>query len=124
MATLLFFSHGPFNGGSHFLYLYGKLGPDGDYSQQVGRIFSPEYTQSATECKLDLFYYMNGDTGTLTDSENPAALGKIDNLMLKLSPMTIYDLRSWRLELICLSSVSLLRLRSGVAGRLRIITFT
>jgi len=44
--------------------------------------------------------------------------------MLKLSPMTIYDLRSWRLELICLSSVSLLRLRSGVAGRLRIITFT
>ena len=67
-------TNGPYEGGSHFLYLYGKLGSDGDYSNQVGRIFSPEYTQSATDCKLDLFYYLNGDLGTLMDSEDPAAL--------------------------------------------------
>ena len=66
--------HGPYEGGSHFLFLYGKLGSDGDYSNQVGRIFSPEYTQSATDCKLDLFYYLNGDLGTLMDSEDSAAL--------------------------------------------------
>ena len=46
--------------------------------------------------------------------------------MLKLFTDPIYDLRSWRLELICLleSSVSRLRLRRGVAGLLRIMTFT
>ena len=50
---------------------------------------------------------------------------KIDSLMLKLFTGTIYDLRSWRLELICLlESSSLLRLSRGVAGLLRIMTFT
>ena len=50
---------------------------------------------------------------------------KIDSLMLKLFTGTIYDLRSWRLELICLlESSSLLRLKRGVAGLLRIMTFT
>ena len=45
--------------------------------------------------------------------------------MLKLFTGTIYDLRSCRLELICLlESSSLLRLRRGVAGLLRIMTFT
>merc|ERR1719312_799189 len=45
--------------------------------------------------------------------------------MLKLFTGKIYDLRSCRLELICLlESSSLLRLRRGVAGLLRIMTLT
>ena len=66
--------HGPYNGGSHFLYLYGKLGSEGDYSAEEGRAFSPTYTQSASECSLDLFYYINGNTGDLDNGEK-AALG-------------------------------------------------
>ena len=61
--------HGPYDGGSHFLYLYGKMGPEGDYTNETGRVFSPMYTQSAAECTLDLFYYINGNTGEWTDQD-------------------------------------------------------
>ena len=71
--------HGPYDGGSHFLYLYGKMGPEGDYTNETGRVFSPMYTQSAAECTLDLFYYINGDTGEWTDQDgvHQSSLGEI-----------------------------------------------
>ena len=39
---------------------------------------SPMYEQSSTECRLDLYYYINGNTGEVlddTESSEPAALG-------------------------------------------------
>ena len=69
--------HGPLEGGSHFLYLYGKLGKDGDYAEEQGRAFSPQYIQASTECTLYLYYYINGDTGDLIDVDGQkSALGK------------------------------------------------
>ena len=73
-------AHGPYDGGSHFLYLNGKLGAEGDYVNDTGRVFSPMYTQSAAECTLDLFYYINGNTGVCEDCQGgsqPSGLGKI-----------------------------------------------
>lgn len=69
-------SHGPFVGGGHFLYLHGKLGADGDYSGEQGRVLSPTYTQSASECYLYIYYYINGDTGDLESGDGKAALSK------------------------------------------------
>ena len=72
-------AHGPYDGGSHFLYLNGKLGAEGDYVNETGRVFSPMYTQSASECTLDLFYYINGNTGECEDCQGgvqPSGLGK------------------------------------------------
>ena len=54
------------------------MGPEGDYTNETGRVFSPMYTQSAAECTLDLFYYINGDTGEWTDQDgvHQSSLGK------------------------------------------------
>ena len=51
---------GPHEGG-HFLFLYGKLGIDGDYTDQVGRLESPTYRDSASECRISFSHYINGD---------------------------------------------------------------
>jgi hypothetical protein len=69
--------HGPFEGGGKFLYLEGKMGPDGDYTNEEGRIFSPIYSKSAERCEIDLFYYINGNTGLVPgdSSEKLAAIG-------------------------------------------------
>ena len=55
------------------------MGPEGDYTNETGRVFSPMYTQSAAECTLDLFYYINGDTGEWTDQDgvHQSSLGEI-----------------------------------------------
>ena len=73
-------AHGPYDGESHFLYLNGKLGAEGDYVNETGRVFSPMYTQSAAGCTLDLLYYINGNTGVCEDCQGgsqPSSLGKI-----------------------------------------------
>ena len=71
-------SHGPYSGGDHFLYLKGRGGPNADYTVDQGRVMAPMYQQSSTECRLDLYYYINGNTGNVlddTESPEPAALG-------------------------------------------------
>lgn len=68
--------HGPYLGGSHFLYLFGKLGNEADYSNQNGRIMSPTYRESSAVCLLELFYYINGYTGEAEDGSQ-AALGRV-----------------------------------------------
>ena len=51
---------GPHEGG-HFLFLFGKLGIDGDYTDQVGRLESPTYRDTNSECHMSFAHYINGD---------------------------------------------------------------
>ena len=99
--------HGPYDGGSHFLYLYGKMGPEGDYTNESGRVFSPMYTQSAAECTLDLFYYINGNTGEWTDQDgvHQSSLGNIVSLGVDLGISWIDRLTDFLYFLSCLIKI-------------------
>ena len=68
-------SHGPYAGGDKFLYLLGRLGPSEEYSHDIGRVASPMYTQSSAECRLDIYFFVNGTTGQCEGTNDPAALG-------------------------------------------------
>ena len=99
-------AHGPYDGGSHFLYLYGKIGPEGDYTNETGRVFSPMYTQSAAECTLDLFYYINGNTGDWTDQDgvHQSGLGKAFEIGIIIWGFMYFLLyNSWVLKMSILS---------------------
>ena len=54
-------AHGPHEGGGHFLFLSGISGPDGDYTGQISKLESPTYQDSASECHISFFHYINGD---------------------------------------------------------------
>lgn len=54
-------AHGPHEGGGHLLFLSGTSGPDGDYTDQIGRLESPTYRDSASECHISFSHYINGD---------------------------------------------------------------
>ena len=68
-------THGPYAGGDKFLYLLGRLGPSEEYSHDIGRVASPMYTQSSAECRLDIYFFVNGTTGQCEGTNDPAALG-------------------------------------------------
>ena len=59
------------------MYLKNTLGPDGDYTVDIGEVFSPMYHKSNTECRVNLYYYINGNTGEVEGPpKDAAALGK------------------------------------------------
>ena len=70
--------HGPYAGGDKFLYLLGRLGPSEEYTHDIGRVASPMYTQSSAECRLDVYFFINGTTGQTEGTNDPAALGNYD----------------------------------------------
>ena len=72
--------HGPYAGGDKFLYLLGRLGPSEEYSHDIGRVASPMYTQSSAECRLDVYFFINGTTGQTEGTNDPSALGTYYNL--------------------------------------------
>ena len=59
------------------MYLKNTLGPNGDYTIDRGEVFSPMYHNSNTECRVNLYYYINGNTGEVEGPpKDAAALGK------------------------------------------------